>query len=41
MQTRTWFEIPIGGEPVKFRLSISNPSRRGKHHIFVETADKD
>ena len=40
-QKRTRFEVPIGGEPVKFRLSISNPSRGGKHQIFVENADRD
>ena len=38
-QTRTRFEVPIGGEPVKFRLSINNSKRGGKHQIFVETAD--
>ena len=36
---QTRFEVPIGGEPVKFRLSTSNPRRGGRHQIFVQTSD--
>ena len=34
---KTRFEVPIGGEPVKFCLSTSNPRRGGRHQIFAQT----
>ena len=38
---QTRFEVPTGGEQVKFRLSTSNPKRGGRHQIFVQTPDAD